>query len=200
MGAAEGGPPEGLDYPDFMVVLPRDDDTKAFLRLMTNQVSQRMAVSHWPAHALAHRLDQRDPHEKALMLVACEKDQGVKTRCMRTWLVFGSELRWLLGFSEEQIRDPAGFFRVQEDIWRIRILNLRRWAEQEPLPLEHRAQVTLPTGLSLSVAAQAARPERAEGALWAPDGDSDSWDRDSSPGRTPRRSARLSLRAVQHGL
>lgn len=67
------------------------------------------------------------------MLVACEKDVGVRNRCTRTWLVFASELRWLLGFSEKDIDDPTKFKVANED-WRIRIKNLRRWAEVEADP------------------------------------------------------------------
>ena len=137
-------------YPSFMIILPSDEYTGNFIRHMTNHVSQRLAVSQWPVHALASRLDQSDPCEPALMITACEKDDGVKYKCTRTWLVFRSELMWLLNFTEEDIDNPQKFKVAKED-WRIRIKNLRKWAEVEadPLLTRHLSQeVIIPANAS----------------------------------------------------
>ena len=129
MGVTEEESPPG--YPDFMIILPRREDTENFVRHMTNHVSRRVAISQWPQHALAHRENQENPYEKPLMLVACEKNPGVRNRCTRTWLIFPSELHWLLQFTEDEINDPNGIFIVEKDHWRIRILNLWKWAKLE---------------------------------------------------------------------
>ena len=146
--AARTTPPS--PYPSFMMLLPTEEHTANFIRHMTNHVSQRVAISQWPQYALASRIDQSDLHEPALMLVACEKDEGVRNRCTRTWLVFASELRWLLGFTEADIDDPTKF-KVANEAWRIRIKNLRRWAviEANPERNKHQSQrIIIPVNAS----------------------------------------------------
>lgn len=138
-----------IPYPDFMVILPRDEDTSDFARHVTNHVSSRMAVSQWPRHALTLRKDFSNFCEKVLILVTYEKeDEGkpVPNVCTRIWLVFESELQWLMNYTEDQIKDKS-IFKVERENWRTRILNLREWAvieQDKGLQLHQSRAISLP--------------------------------------------------------
>jgi hypothetical protein len=118
------------NYPSFMIINEIDVQSE-FMRRLRNKVSESIKGSLWPEFALSKIQDKKCKNEPVLMLATCEKDEGVVTHTTRTWLIFPSELRWLLQFTEEEINDPNGIFEVEQPHWRIRILNLRKWAQAQ---------------------------------------------------------------------
>lgn len=126
MQAAQNAPSE--PFLDFMVVLEpsRRDD---FLRRIINRVSQSVKSSQWPYYASSKKkFRPKVETENALVLVTCEKDQGYAlNNHVRTWLIFPSELEWLRSLSQEEL----DAIEVAHDTHRIRIQNLKKWADWE---------------------------------------------------------------------
>lgn len=121
--------------PDFMVVLKDPSASKELTRRISNRVSQSIKGSQWPAyaHSLSHYCEEEEGGAQLpLMLLNCEKDSI--TNISRVWLVFPSELRLLLRFTEEELLRPVsegGLFHVSEEHHRKRLVNLRKWAMVE---------------------------------------------------------------------
>lgn len=118
-------------FPSFMVVLKEPGDQDELSRRVCNRVSQSIKGSQWPKFALSKLLMKSKKREPALMIITCEKDDELITHHTRTWIMFPSELEFLLDYSDEEIDDPNGPFIVEKEHWRIRIKNLKRWANIE---------------------------------------------------------------------
>jgi hypothetical protein len=88
------------NYPSFMIINEKESDQNEFMRRLRNKVSESIKGSLWPEFALSKIQDKKCKNEPVLMLGTCEKDEGVITHTTRTWLIFPSELRWLLQFTE----------------------------------------------------------------------------------------------------
>lgn len=121
----------GSDYPDFFIKLNSENDQIEFMRRIVNRVSQSIKSSQWPNYAMSRLSCDADREEDPLVIAVSEKDVGMRSYMMRTWLVFPSVLRELLKYSEDELNDPNGPFWVAREHHRIRLINLRRWAVAE---------------------------------------------------------------------
>lgn len=114
------------------VVCENPEDQHNYMRSLITSVSQLLASSNWPVYAMHHVKDQTKTTENVLLISTCEKE-GTKFTHTRAFLVFPSELKILLDYSLEEIwRDnehPDCIFNVIAPTHRVRIVNLRRWAE-----------------------------------------------------------------------
>ena len=118
-------------YPDFFIVMGSERDQSEFMRRIVNRVSQSIKSSQWPSYAMSVLGSQEDREENPIAIAVSEKDRGMQSYMMRTWLVFPSVLRELLKYSEEELMDPDGPFIVAREHHRIRLKNLRLWAVAE---------------------------------------------------------------------
>jgi hypothetical protein len=122
-------------YPDFMIALDDPNDQEEFNRRICNKVSQTIKSSMWPqyAHVKASSLNgrRRKLFENPISITVSEKNPDMKTYVMRTWLIFPSTLKEMLKYSLDELSDPNGPFKVAKSHWRIRLKNLRLWAEAE---------------------------------------------------------------------
>lgn len=73
----------------------------------------------------------RQEEDICLMLITCEKDDTITVNTIRTWLMFKSQLKILLDYSEEQLMEME---KDQGENCQVRIKNLRHWAS---LVFEH---------------------------------------------------------------
>jgi hypothetical protein len=128
-GAANDDGHEG--FPDFFVLMSTKDDQAEFMRRMVNRVSQSIKSSQWPNYAMSLLQSDASRAENPHMLCVAEKDKGMKTYMMRTWLVFPEVLRIIKQYSEKELNDPDGMFIVSKAHHRIRLVNLRKWAITE---------------------------------------------------------------------
>ena len=81
------------------------------------------------------------------MIITCEKDDIISVNKIRTWLMFKSQLKILLEYSEEQLMEME---KDQGENCQVRIKNLRHWAslvfEHSEIPMYYYgcAEVYLP--------------------------------------------------------
>eukprot|EP01040_Poterioochromonas_malhamensis_P002304 gene2304-2449_t len=118
--------------PPYMVV-PLDTGVHSqFLQKVSNCISENLKSSNYPAWAFRRNPDH-PKYEDAIFVITCEKGPNIPTQHTRVWIIFPSQLKLLLKYTDEEIDDKNGPFVVPEDKqnWRIRIKNLRLWALAE---------------------------------------------------------------------